>query len=129
MEDKKLILCVLFHLCIISFSFPGAFALVSNSIDSESHCMGSLTIAHEDDFRNVNYLNLEGHRTDYPNLKRGFPIVRRNAISHIEIIGNCCWELYEGRKYRGQKQILSPGGNLIYPDFQPVSIKKMECVI
>jgi hypothetical protein len=99
----------------------------TNAIGSEEHCIGALNIAHEDDLRNINYLSLEGHRTKYPNIKRGFPIIRRNTISHVEIYGNCCWEFYPDRKFRGEKQTIFPGSNLIYPDFQPNSIMKLEC--
>ena len=103
-------------------------SLFLETLNSESECTGSLTIAHEDDRRNIHYLSLVGHRTQYPNIKRGFRILRRNIISHLEVFGNCCWELYPDRKFRGKKQIISPGGDIIYPDFPPTSIKKVHCV-
>ena len=99
----------------------------TNSIGSESHCTGSLTIAHEDESQNVGYLNLEGRRTHYPNIRRGFPIIRSRTISHVELSGNCCWELYSHHKFRGHKQTVFPGEDLTYPDFQPISLRKLEC--
>ena len=111
-----------------SFFFPVASALVSNSIIPESHCIGSLTISHEDSFSNIGHIALDGsYRGNYPNLKRGFPVLRRNAISHIEIFGNCCWKIYIDRKFKGENITIFPGRNAIYPEFQPVSIKKLEC--
>merc|ERR1712141_809618 len=99
----------------------------TNAIASKSNCVGSLNIAHEDEYRNIDYLILKGSRTHYPNFKRGFPIMRRNAISHVEIYGNCCWEFYPQRKFKGDKQTIFPGSNTIYPDFQPNSIMRLEC--
>ena len=112
---------------LIGFVFPAASAMVLNSISSGSSCIGSLKIAHEDELRNVGYIRLEGNRSSYPNIKRGYPIIRRNTISNVEIFGNCCWELYLDRKFKGEKQHISPGGSEIYPDFQPLSIKRLEC--
>ena len=105
----------------------GASASMTSAITGHSDCMGSLNIAHEDELRNLNYLTLEGFRTSYPNLRRGFPVIRRNVISHLEVLGSCCWELYPERMFKGEKQFVFPGGSKIFPDFQPVSIKKMEC--
>ena len=113
-----------------SFFFPVASALVSNSIIPESHCIGSLTISHEDSFSNIGHIALDGsYRGNYPNLKRGFPLLRRNAISHIEIFGNCCWKIYIDRKFQGENITIFPGRNVVYPEFQPVSIKKLQCPI
>ena len=107
----------------------GVSAFVTSSKNSESQCIGSLTIAHEDVLRNVKYISLKGHRKTYPNVRKGHPALRRNIISHVEVIGNCCWELYPKRKFRGKKQSIFPTGSLTFPDFQPVSIRKGECSI
>ena len=107
----------------------GVSAFVTSSKNSESQCIGSLTIAHEDVLRNVKYISLKGHRKTYPNVRKGHPALRRNIISHVEVIGNCCWELYSKRKLRGKKQSIFPTGSLTFPDFQPVSIRKGECSI
>ena len=99
----------------------------TSSVDSEAQCRGSMTIAHEDESQNVNYISLEGHRKRYPDIRRGFPIIRTRTISHIELSGNCCWELYSHHRIRGHKQTLFPGEDLVYPDFQPISLKRLEC--
>ena len=39
----------------------GVSAFVTSSKNSESQCIGSLTIAHEDVLRNVKYLSLKAH--------------------------------------------------------------------
>ena len=109
------------------FMGHGFSASITSNRMSESHCIGSLTIAHEDEDRTVKYINLHGVRTHYPNLRRGFPIIRRHIISHVEVVGNCCWELYPDRMFKGSRQSISPGGGWIHPNFQLVSIKKMEC--
>ena len=105
----------------------GVSAFVTSSKNSESQCIGSLTIGREDEDRTVKYINLHGVRTHYPNLRRGFPIIRRHIISHVEVVGNCCWELYPDRMFKGSRQSISPGGGWIHPNFQLVSIRKMEC--
>ena len=109
------------------FMGHGFSASITSSRMSQSQCVGSLTIGHEDEDRTVKYINLHGVRTHYPNLRRGFPIIRRHIISHVEVVGNCCWELYPERMFRGSRQSIFPGGGWIHPNFQVVSIKKMEC--
>ena len=109
------------------FMAHGFSATITSSRMSESHCIGSLTIGHEYEDRNVKYINLQGVRTQYPNLRRGFPIVRTQIISHVEVVGNCCWEPYPDRMFKGSRQSIFPGGGWIHPNFQVVSIKKMEC--
>ena len=111
------------------FMGHGFSASITSSRMSESQCIGSLTIGHEDEDRTVKYINLHGVRTHYPNLRRGFPIIRRHIISHVEVVGNCCWELYPERMFKGSRQSIFPGGGWIHPNFQVVSIKKMECWI
>ena len=111
------------------FMGHGFFASITSSRMSESRCIGSLTIGHEDEDRAVKYINLHGVRTHYPNLRRGFPIIRRHIISSVEVVGNCCWELYPDRMFKGSRQSIFPGGGWIHPNFQVVSIKKMECWI
>ena len=111
------------------FMGHGFSASITSSRMSESQCIGSLTIGHEDEDRTVKYIHLHGVRTHYPNLRRGFPIFRRHIISHVEVVGNCCWELYPGRMFKGSRKSIFPGGDWIHPNFQVVSIKKMECWI
>ena len=76
---------------------------------------------------NVRELSLGGYRKAYPNIKRGFRFLRRNIVTEYEVTGDCCWELYEKKKFGGQKQVVFPGANQNYPDFKPVSLKKLGC--
>ena len=100
---------------------------MSGSHEAESRCVSSLTIAHRDDEWNVQILRLRGYRDAYRNIKRGFPIMKTNIVFYIEVLGNCCWEIYAKRKFRGDKQTIFPGESQVLPDFQPVSIKRLEC--
>lgn len=99
----------------------------SGAISGQSNCVGSLTITHRDDQLNFRHLNLGGYRNSYLNIQRGFPSMKRNIVIHFEVIGNCCWELYAKRRFKGGKQVVYPGGNPIFPDFKPVSLKRLEC--
>ena len=102
-------------------------ALIAQSSSSEIRCNGHLRIAHEDEDRNVNFITLEGPRTAYRNIRRGFPAIRNNIINYIDTFGECCWEIYSNRAFRGDKHVIYPSGDLVYADFQPVSIKKVDC--
>ena len=110
------------------FLFPAAWAQATRTFESEAHCIGSLVIGHEDELGFVMSLTLEGSRSYYKNLKRRFPVLRQNTVTHIETIGNCCWTLYGRRKLEGDRQLITPGPHKIFPDIQPSSIKKSECL-
>ena len=106
----------------------GSQGRITNSIDSESRCRGSLTIAHVDENQNIKYINLEGRKTRYPNIRRGFEILRDTEILHVQLSGDCCWELYSRRHFTGHKRKILPGEEgMITLDFQPISLKRMEC--
>ena len=110
-----------------SFKDLGCVFCSDEDNDGPPQCVGSLTMTHMDEYMKIQDLTLEGSRESYPNLRRRFPFMRQNTVILLEVIGNCCWELNEKRNFRGEKQLIYPGGNLIYPDFQPVSIKKLVC--
>ena len=111
------------------FLFPAASALFTKTAVSKSSnaCMGSLTIGHEDDQGNLEYVTLRNQRSRYPNILRGYPMMRRSGNCYMETTGNCCWQLYKKRNFTGESQILFPGEPTFYPDFKPASIKKIEC--
>ena len=112
---------------VLLLVYSSALGMVSYGIDSESRCIGSLVIGHEDDYGNMNFLRLEGIRNSYQNIKRDFPHIRQSTISTIEVHGNCCWEIYSGRRFEGEYHIFYPEEEAIYTDFQPRSIRKIEC--
>ena len=99
----------------------------ANAIDSKSLCKGSLTIAHVDENQNIDYINLEGHKSRYPNIRRGYQILRETEILHVQLSGDCCWELYSRHHFTGHKRKILPGEEgMITLDFQPISLKRME---
>ena len=106
---------------------PTVLGMVAYGTDSDSSCRGSLVLGYEDDQFNLNFLSLRGSRNAYRSLKRGFPHNRRHTISTIEVHGNCCWEIYSKRGFEGEHQVVYPEEGLIYTDFQPGSIRKVEC--
>ena len=106
---------------------PIATAMVTNTFEAKSNCAGSLLLAYEDQQKNLDVLSLEGHRSSYPNIRRGFPEIRQNTVAYIEVFGDCCWAIYAEREFGGEKQLIYPGGGEVYIDFQPISMKKIEC--
>ena len=121
MDKSRLIVIIC---CIIPSQTMG---LISRSSSSETKCSGQLRIAYEDADMNINYITLEGPRSLYPNIRRGFPLIRSSIITQFDIYGDCCWEIYPTRKFRGDKHVIYPSGDIVYSDFQPVSIKKVDC--
>ena len=110
-------------------SFPGASAMISKSSISGNYCIGTLTIVHTQERGNIEYVTLKNKRSHYPNIQRGFPIMRRRAVSYMETTGDCCWEFYTKRRFKGARQLLFPGEDTFRPDFKPASIKKLKCTL
>ena len=106
---------------------PIATAMVTNTFEAKSNCDGFLLLAYEDQQKNIDVLSLEGHRSSYPNIRRGFPEIKENTVAYIEVFGDCCWAIFAEREFGGEKQLFYPGGGEVYIDFQPISMKKIEC--
>ena len=104
----------------------GLFGLTTQMPNSE--CVGALFITHSNIDSLSNYKRARLYdKKEYPNLRRGFNIFKQNIIIHLESEGNCCWELYSRKRFRGtDKQDIIPGISF-YPDFQPRSIRKKNC--
>ena len=104
----------------------GLFGLTRQRPNSE--CVGALFITHSNINSLSNYKTARLYdKKEYPNLRRGFKIFKQNVIIHLESEGNCCWELYNRKRFRGtDKQDITPGISF-YPDFQPRSIRKRNC--
>ena len=90
-------------------------------------CIGTLKIVHEDTEGQWDNFDLDGYKSYYPNIKRGFQYLRTNHIVQLEVFGDCCWNIYSKPRKNGERQILLPEGNVVYPDFQPVSVHRLEC--
>ena len=118
------ILKIMVETCLF---FSIATAMVTNTFKAKSTCAGSLLLAYEDHDKNIDVLSIEGDRTSYPNIRRGFPEIRKNTVAYIEVFGDCCWAIYAEREFGGEKQLIYPGEGEVYIDFQPISIKKIEC--
>ena len=106
--------------------------IVTGAISGKASCIGSLKIVHgnEDELGNFQELFLEsdsGFKKDggYYNIRRRFPILRTNVIIQLITQGSCCWEIYEKRKFKGEKQYLHQGEH--FPDIQPASIRRVKC--
>ena len=96
------------------------------------NCIGTLEIVHanENDIRIFESLRLAPngglHKNGaYQNIKRGFPILKKHIVIQMVVNGDCCWEIYEKRKFQGENQYLPHGEHL--PEIQPISIKKVHC--
>ena len=125
MKNQQIVLGICIILLIPSSL---ASALVAKGVSSSDlYCHGTLTIAYEDADGNLDSLTLEGNRLGYPDLKRGHPVMRKHTISYVEVSGDCCWGLYPQILFRGEDEIAFPGEGILYTNFQPLSIKKMEC--
>ncbi|XP_040579703.1 uncharacterized protein [Lepeophtheirus salmonis] len=55
---------------------------------------------------------------------------RRRSISgsvfRVEVVGNCCWEAYERKRFRGKFESYKPGFDT-YPEILVKSIRKVHC--
>ena len=65
------------------------------------------------------------HNGAYRNIKRGFAILKKNIVIQMVANGDCCWDIYDQRKFRGENQYLPHGEHI--PDIQPKSIKRVNC--
>ena len=102
---------------------------VTYGVTPKLNCNGSIIIGYEDYDGNVATFSFRGSQRKYPNIKLRFPVLRDGIISYIEVLGDCCWQVYSKRKFNGETQIIYPIEDVFYISFQPVSIKKLkECL-
>ena len=92
-------------------------------------CIGSLKIVHANkrDLGNFQTLLLGGNGGRgkdgaYKNIKR---VIKRNIVIQMETLGNCCWEIYAKRTFKGRKQHIYLGES--FPEIKPVLAKKLLC--
>ena len=95
-------------------------------------CVGSLKIVHANkrNLGNLRDLLLSGNggrgkEGAYPNIKRGFPIMKKDIVIYMEMLGDCCWELYDKREFEGKKQYIQYYQT--FPEIQPASVKRISC--
>ena len=114
---------------IIVVLIPLMSAKVTYGVSPKLNCNGSISIGYEDYDGNVATTTLRGSRRKYPNIKVRFPVLRDCIISYIEVLGDCCWQVYSKRKFNGETQIMYPIEDAFYISFQPVSVERMkECL-
>ena len=116
---------ILFFFCFVLSNVSPKFTYGKAS---RSQCFGSLLITYEDDQNIFQDITLRDYRIAYPNIKVGFPSVRYSFIASLETFGDCCWKIYSKRKFKGEMQVIYPTEDLFYADFQPISIKKVNCI-
>ena len=119
-------------LVIICTTFTLASGSINYGVTSKYQCIGSLLMVYENDQKQSGVITLNGRHNitpyRYPNIKRGFPVIRNRDIYYIKVFGDCCWELYSEKRFKGERQIIYPSEDAYYPDFQPFSIIKLECL-
>ena len=94
----------------------------------DTDCGGSLRISHakQYDLAEGNDIRLGGKRKDYPNLRKGFRVLRENVVLHVEAYGCDCWEIYNNPHFRGKKEDIVPGYRH-YLNVRTGSIRKIVC--
>ena len=58
---------------------------------------------------NAKNITLGGERQEYPNLKKGFPVLRTNIVLHVEAYGCVCWKAYDRPRFAGINATIFPG--------------------
>ena len=90
-------------------------------------CGGSLTITHaKDDLAENENIRLGGDRLEFPNLKKGFPILKETVVLHVEAYGCNCWEVYDHPQFVGDKEDVEPGDRH-YLHVKTGSVRKVKC--
>merc|ERR1712062_157135 len=95
--------------------------------DDVGFCQGSLTIMHTDEFSEFDLNDLKSHRLTalrYRRLQDG--LLKNRKVIHMESNGNCCWRVFEQKRFRGRAENI-PLGFEGLPQHEPKSIKKVEC--
>ena len=57
---------------------------------------------------------------------REFESLGSRYVYDAKVIGNCCWEIRERKRFRGQREML-PLGKTGSPPFQPKSARQVAC--
>ena len=100
----------------------------NDDMGNDPKCLGSLIIIHapENNLDDPQTIRLGGHRTEYSNMKRGFPELRNNVILNVEAFGCECWEIFERPQFAGAKEIVFPG-EPHHLSMEMGSILKVKC--
>ena len=71
-------------------------------------------------------MSLGGKRSAYPNLKKGYSVLKQNVILHVESYGCACWEMFDLPRFRGDSEMIVPGDRQ-YISVRPGSLQRMIC--
>ena len=64
---------------------------------------------------------------DFPNLKKGYPILKERRIINIQATGLCfCWKFYDSPQFRGKSQLIYPGDRYI-PETDSGALRRVLC--
>ena len=88
---------------------------------AQKGCFGSLIILHYGD-SGLPFKRMKLTEYNY----RELSVLSERVVIKIDVRGDCCWKLFENPSFDGQLQTVEPGYKQP-PDFQPKSIKKIEC--
>ena len=95
--------------------------------DDVGICQGSLTVMHTNQSFALDLNDLKSYRLTglrYKDLQRG--LLRNRQVIHTASNGNCCWRVFERKRYRGTAENI-PLGFEGLPQHEPKSMKKVEC--
>lgn len=98
------------------------------NVHDVTQCDASLSIRHAHESSIVEYedLNLGGKRQEYPNLKKGYSLLRENVVLHVESFGCACWEMFDLPRFRGESELIEPGDRH-YLSVRTGSLQRILC--
>ena len=93
----------------------------------KENCEGALKLYHtskifQNNFKEITKLE---KYSKYPDVQRG--LLKNQIILRIESVGNCCWNVFEKRIFRGRKVKIEKGFNDSFNNFPPGSFEKVDC--
>merc|ERR1712141_385417 len=97
-------------------------------VNADETCTGSLNLKHSSleslgEYRQV----ILSEKNEYINIRKKFPVLKKNIIHGLQANGDCCWELFSLPRYRGKKLQTVWPGEIYLPEFQAVSAKGKIC--
>ena len=101
---------------------------VAGTKEAKKDCGSFLKIVHatESDLVDIHTIKLGGNRREYPNIRKGFPLLKKNLVLHVEADGCECWEVYTQPRFIGEKDDIVPGDRH-YLKVRAGSIRKVKC--
>ena len=98
---------------------------ITDFAPASQDCSGKMTLIHTKSSKSEDVKTVRLSGKEYPNLPRGILRNQRKLI-HAQNVGDCCWEFYSKKRFRGEVQKVNLGFDSL-PQFPPKSLKKIEC--